>query len=219
MTTRLKSSELSPSQRAHLTPAYLENEAAYWRMHEELLRLHRGEWVGVHEGKVVFVAASLTEMMRKARSTPPTVYIDRVGHEFEIQLRIRRAEFGYDARYKPALPRAEVTFSGTSKGSSTGKFLDTIPDTGADFSSLPEADCVRLNLHSSHRLTMGVSGLGPDRVANMYLGFASVADGSDHDALIESNPHSSERVLGREVLNDFAAVTFRGKEGKVVFEE
>jgi hypothetical protein len=215
---RLKSQELSAAQRAKLTPEYLANEAAYWGMHEELLRLYRGEWVGVFDGAVVFRADSLAEMMRRARRAPPAVYIDRVGREFEVQLRIRRAEFGYDRGYGPALPRAEVTFSG-SGSPVRERFSDTIPDTGADFSSLPEADCQDLQLWSSHRVTMEVSGLGPDRVAELYLGFASVADGPDHDSLIESNPHSSERLLGREVLNEFAAVTFRGKEGRVVFEE
>ena len=138
-----------------------------------------------------------------------------VGRE-EEPCRIRRATFPYDASYPgEALPVITVEFRQAS--GSPGVVLDrVIPDTGADASVLPWADCQLLQLAPSFgraRLDQWccrqlLRQRSPFRSGPCWTG-------NDYPCRLQADFVGSERILGRDVLNRLE-ILFRGPVGEVV---
>ncbi len=211
-------SRLPADQRGRLSPGFLANERDYLRMREELLATHPGQWVAIESGRIVASGEGLIPVMARALEIAPGThpFIALVGEE-EIEFRIRREEFAYDASYRPhPMPRLEVTFRDFS-GNVAGTFPDVIPDTGADISVLPQADCEALGLENSPPqalISRGVMGPGISAVA--YFARAEI-DGRSVIAIVQPVAGGSERIVGREVLNEFR-VTFDGPAGRLIVE-
>jgi len=144
-----------PSEIARqIHPDWRKNEAAYWAARDELLEQYQGQWIGFADGKVIASGKSPVKVFHEAEATGLHPFFICLGEEQE-PTRIRRAPFSYDVSYPgEALPIIAVEFRPVR--GSKGIVLDrVIPDTGADASVLPWADCQRLQLTAS----MGRPGL------------------------------------------------------------
>ena len=137
-----------------------------------------------------------------------------VGRE-EEPCRIRRVAFPYDASYTgEALPLIRVEFRRAN--GSPGVALDrVIPDTGADASVLPWADCQLLQLAPSLGVQGLISGVAGSSVATLAFQIWVQLDGRDYPCRLQADFVGSERILGRDVLNRLA-ILFRGPAGEVV---
>src|SRR3954468_13969410 len=135
-------------------PDWRKNEAAYWAIRDQLLSQYEGQWIAFADGKVVAAGKRPVVVFHAAHQAAAHPFVTCVGRE-EQPYRIRRATFGYDASYSgEALPVIRAEFRWVS--GAPGLMLDkVIPDTGADTSALPWADCQRLQLDPAQ----GVPGL------------------------------------------------------------
>ncbi|MBX9581076.1 MAG: hypothetical protein K2X87_12275 [Gemmataceae bacterium] len=136
---------LPPEIARQLHPDRLANEDAYWTARDGLLGQYRGRWVGFAGGRVVASGPSPVEVLHAAEATGLHPFVICVGREDE-PARIRRATFPYDTAYPgEALPVMPVEFRAAA--GVPGTVLDrVIPDTGADSTVLPWADCQALGL-------------------------------------------------------------------------
>jgi hypothetical protein len=132
--------QLPPEIARQIHPDRRKNEAAYWAVRDQLLDQYRSQWIGFADGKVVASGTSPVTVFHAAEATGLHPFFICVGRE-EEPCRIRRATFPYDAGYAgESLPVINVEFRQAS--GSPGVVLDqVIPDTGADASVLPWADC------------------------------------------------------------------------------
>ena len=146
--------QLPPEIARQIHPDRRKNEAAYWAARDQLLDQYRGQWIGFADGNVIASGTSPVTVFHAAETTGLHPFFICVGREEEA-CRIRRATFPYDASYPgESLPVINVEFRQVS--GSPGVILDrVIPDTGADASVLPWADCQLLQLAPS----LGVQGL------------------------------------------------------------
>ncbi len=137
--------QLPPEVARQLHPDRRKNEAAYWAARDQLLGPYQGQWVGFADGKVIASGRSPVSVLHAAEASGLHPFFICVGKE-EEPCRIRRASFPYDTSYPgEALPLVSVEFRSAS--GSAGIALDrVIPDTGADASVLPWADCLALPL-------------------------------------------------------------------------
>jgi len=206
--------QLPPEIARQIHPDRRKNEADYWLVRDHLLAQYRHQWIGFAEGRVVASGTSPVTVLHAAEATGLHPFFICVGRE-EEPCRIRRATFPYDASYPgEALPMIAVEFRQAS--GSPGVILDrVIPDTGADASVVPWADCQRLRLNPS----LGVQGLisGVAGSSAGMLGFQMWAqlDGQDYPCRLQADFVGSERILGRDVLNGLD-ILFRGPAGEVV---
>src|SRR5213078_2856307 len=115
--------------------------------------------------------------------------------------RIRRISFPYDATYpSEALPLIRVEFRQAS--GSPGVVLDrVIPDTGADASVLPWADCQLLQLDPSSGAQGLLSGVAGSSAATLAFRIWAQLDGQEYPCRLQADFVGSERILGRDVLN------------------
>src|SRR5919204_5954367 len=152
--------QLPPEIARQIHPERRKNEAGYWAVRDQLLPQYQGQWIGFAEGRVVASGTSPVTVFHAAEATGLHPFFICVGRE-EEPCRIRRATSAYDASYPgEALPLIRAEFRQAS--GSPGVALDrVIPDTGADASVLPWADCQLLQLAPS----AGVQGLNSGRVA------------------------------------------------------
>src|SRR3990172_8041734 len=128
---RSQTSNLPPEQQRRLHADFLANEQAYLQMRDSLLPRHRGQWVAVHDGRVVASGHDLLAVTQAAAATDGHPYIARLGDEDALVFRVRRAEFAYDQTYQPfAMPRVAVTFLNHAETRSA-TYPEGIPDTGA----------------------------------------------------------------------------------------
>jgi len=208
---------LPPEQRQRVHADFLANEETYLSLRDSLLRTHRGQWVAIHNGKVIAADASLLKVSEAVTAENGHPYIARVGEEDQTVFRVRHASFAYDSNYQPfALPRVTVTFS-NDIASHAQTFADVIPDTGADLSVLPHADCAVIDLFNSPYLTGLTSGvLGGGGPALIYRGHAEI-DGNRYTALIQPVAGGNERIVGRDVLNQLR-VLFDGPSRQVTVD-
>src|SRR5207244_4090474 len=146
--------QLPPEIAIQIHPDRRKNEAAYWAIRDQLLDQYHGQWIGFADGEVIASGSSPVTVFHAAEASGLHPFFICVGRE-EEPCRIRRATFPYDAAYSgEALPLISVEFRQAS--GSSGIVLDrVIPDTGADASVLPWADCQLLQLTP----TSGVQGL------------------------------------------------------------
>jgi predicted aspartyl protease len=208
-------SKLPPDQRQGLDADFLANEQDYLRMRDGLLASHYGQWVAVHNGRVITAGDDLMAVTDAADATGGHPFIARIGEE-ETPFRVRRAEFNYDRSYQPfPIPRVTVTFWNHAETRSQ-THSDVIPDTGADVSILPKADCAALDLfHSPYQTITSHGVIGSGVTALLYRGKAEI-DGQRLRAYIQPIEGGRERIIGRDVLNRHR-VTFDGPLRRVVF--
>jgi predicted aspartyl protease len=209
-----QTANLPPEQRQRLHADFLANEQAYLHMRDSLLPQYKGQWVAVHQGKVIASGTDLLAVTEAAATAGGHPYIARVGEE-QVVFRVRRVVFAYDLTYQPVpLPRASVSFWNHAETHSQF-FTDVIPDTGADHSVLPDSDCTTINLFSSPYFTALSGGVVGSSVTTLiYRGKVDI-DGTRCPALIQPVAGGQERILGREVLNQ-QRVLFDGPAGQLI---
>ena len=146
--------QLPPKIARQLHPDRRNDEAGYWAVRDQLVDQYQGQWIGFANGTVIVSGTSPVAVFHTAEATGLHPFFVCVERE-EESCRIRLATFPYDASYPgEALPAIRVEFRQTS--GSPGVVLDrVIPDTEADASVLPWADCQLLQLS----LALGVQGL------------------------------------------------------------
>jgi predicted aspartyl protease len=113
-----------------------------------------------------------------------------------------------------ALPEIRAEFRRFS--SVPGLVLDqVIPDTGADTSALPWADCQQLQLDPAQGVPGLMSGVaGGSATTLAFLAWVHL-DGTEYQCQLHADFLGNERILGRDVLNSLE-VLFRGPSGEVV---
>lgn len=205
---------LPPELASQIHPDWRKNEADYWAARDKLLPRYRNQWIGFADGKVIATGTSPVEVFHAAHQAARHPFVTCVGREDE-PCRMRRAAFAYDATYPcEPLPLVQVEFRTTS--GTPGVLLDrVIPDTGADSTALPWADCQILRLDPTQgipSLIGGVAGSVSTTVAFLVWVFL---DGQEYPCRLQADLNGVERILGRDVLNRLE-VLFRGPAGEVV---
>lgn len=159
---------LPPEVAAAISPAWRANETAYWAVRSSLTKTHAGLWVAFADGQVVASGSSAVEVLHAAAATGRHPFVARVGAEDE-PCRMRRAVFPYDTAYPgEPLPRLAAEFR-TASGAS-GTVLDhVIPDTGADATALPWADCQALGFDPSRGVPARIGGVGGTATATLVF--------------------------------------------------
>jgi hypothetical protein len=206
--------QLPPEIARQLHPDRRKNEAAYWEIRDQLLDQYRGQWIGFAGGRVIASGSSPVAVFHAAESTGLHPFFICVGREEEPS-RIRRVTFPYDASYSgEALPVVTAEFRHTS--GSPGVVLDrVIPDTGADASVLPWADCQLLKLTPAMGVPGLIGGVVGGSAASLAFRIWVWLDGQDYPCRLQADFAGSDRILGRDVLNRLT-ILFRGLAGEVV---
>src|SRR5436305_2364396 len=136
---------LPPEIARQIHPDWRKNEAAYWAVRDQLLGQYQGQWIGFADGVVIASGTSPVEVFHAAQQTGRHPFFICVGREDE-PCRIRRSGSPYDTSY-PGEPLPSISVEFRQASGSTAVIPDrVIPDTGADASVLPWADCQRLQL-------------------------------------------------------------------------
>jgi len=206
--------QLPPDIARQLHPDRRKNEEAYWKLRDQLIAQYQGQWIGFADGKVVASGNSPVTVFHAAEGSGHHPFLICVGKE-EQACRIRRAAFPYDVSYSgEALPLMNVEFRVAS--GVPGVVLDrVIPDTGADASVLPWADCQRMLLTPAMGAQGLISGVAGSSVATLGFQIWAQLDGQDYPCRLQADFFGNERILGRDVLNRLE-VLFRGPSGEVV---
>jgi hypothetical protein len=195
-------------------PDWRKNEKAYWAIRDQLLTQYLGQWIGFADGTVVASGDRPVVVFHAAHNVAEHPYVICVGHEDE-PYRIRRTTFPYDVSYPgEALPTINAEFRLTS--GSAGLVLDqVIPDTGADTSAIPWADCQALQLDPAKGVPGSVGGVGGSSATTLGFLVWVFLDGAEYQCQLHADFVGHERILGRDVLNSLE-VLFRGPSGEVV---
>lgn len=158
--------QLPPEIAAQIHPDRRKNEEAYWAARDQLLQQYEGQWIGFADGQVVASGVSPVTVFHAAEATGRHPFFICVGKE-DVPCRIRRVAFPYDITYPgEALPLINVEFRQAS--GSTGVVLDrVVPDTGADASVLPWADCQLLKLAPSLGAQTLIGGIAGGSAASL----------------------------------------------------
>jgi hypothetical protein len=206
--------QLPPEIAKQIHPDRRKNEADYWAVRDQLLDQYRGQWIGFADGKVVASGSSPVAVFQAAEATGLHPFLICVGRE-DQPCRIRRATYPYDAAYPgEALPVIGVEFRDIS--GSAGVVLDrVIPDTGADASVLPWADCQLLKLAPSAGVQGLISGVAGSSSATLAFLIWAWLDGQEYACRLQVDFVGTERILGRDVLNRLE-ILYRGPVGEVV---
>lgn len=214
---QIETANLSQKQKQQLHPDFLANEQAYLKMRDSLLAQFRGQWVAVDNGNVLVAGPKLMDVMETAAASGAHPFIALVGAEDDVVFRVRRAVFAYDQAYQPfPLPRVTATFWNHARTHSQ-QHPDVIPDTGADVSVLPEADCKTIDLFGSPYMTGMAGGVIGQGVTTLFYRGKVEMDGRHFDALIQPIPGGCERIIGRDVLN-LQRLLFDGPAGQVIVD-
>jgi len=205
---------LPPEIARQLHPERRKNEAAYWAVRDMLLDQFRGQWIGFADGRPVASGTNPVEVFHAAEATGLNPFFVCVGRE-EEPCRIRRATFRYDTGYPgEALPVIGVEFRLTA--GSPGLLLESvIPDTGADASVLPWADCQLLGLTPAAGVQGLIGGVAGSAAATLAFQAWAWLDGGEYPCRLQADFVGRERILGRDVLNRLD-ILFRGHSGEVV---
>lgn len=206
--------ELPPEIAEQIHPDRIANEKSYWAARDGLLAEYRGQWVGFADGRVVASGRSPVAVLVAAEATGLWPFLTCVGREFEPD-RVRRQAFAYDTIYPgEPLPVVRVEFRQSAGGPGV-VFDHVIPDTGADVSVLPWADCLALGLNPTLGQRRQLGGVGGSRAMTLsFLTWVRV-DGQDLPCRLQADFAGTERILGRDVPNQLD-VLFRGPAGEVV---
>lgn len=206
--------QLPPEIARQLHPDRRKNEAGYWAVRDQLLDQYRGQWIGFADGAVIASGSSPVAVLHAAEESGRYPFLICVGKE-EEPCRIRRVSSPYDPGYPgEALPLISVEFR--QAGGSPGVMLDrVIPDTGADASVLPWADCQLLQLDPQSGVQSLISGVTGGSAATLAFRIWVRLDGQDYPCRVQADFAGSERILGRDVLNRLE-ILFRGPVGEVI---
>lgn len=206
--------QLPPEIARRIHPDRRKNEMDYWAARDQLLEQYRDQWIGFADGKVIASGSSPVTVFHAAEASGQHPFFICVGREDE-PCRIRRASFSYDTRYLgEALPLISAEFRQAS--GSPGVILDrVIPDTGADASVLPWADCQLLQLTPALGVQSLISGVAGASAATLAFLIWTQLDGQEYPCRVQADFVGSERILGRDVLNRLE-ILFRGPVGEVV---
>ncbi len=205
---------LPPDIASQISPARRLNEAAYWAVRDQLLGQYRGQWIGFADGGVVASGASPVTVFHAAEASGRHPFFICVGREYE-PCRIRRVAFPYDATYPgEPLPLIGVEFR-LASGLPGLVLGQVIPDTGADASVLPWADCQLLQLAPAMGVQGLISGVGGSSAATLAFLVWVWLDGREYPCRLQADFTGGERILGRDVLNR-VDILFRGPAGEVV---
>jgi predicted aspartyl protease len=207
-------SKLPPEVAARVHPDWKRNEKAYWARRESLLRQYEGQWVGFADDAVIVSGERPVEVLHAAQRTGRHPFVTRVGHEDTPQ-RMRRSTYSYDSAYPgEPLPRVAVDFR-TAPGGPGATFEDAIPDTGADASALPWADCQALQLDPEEGVPALMGGVGGSSAATVVWAAYATIDGVEYPCWLQADFAGDERIVGRDLLNQLE-VLFRGPAREVV---
>ncbi len=200
------------AQRIH--PDWRKNEEDYWAKREELLAQYRDQWIGYANGRVIVTGTSPVEVFHKAQESGEHPFVTCVGREHEPS-RMRRAAFAYDTTYAgERLPVVTMEFR-KQVGAPGLVVQGVIPDTGAEASALPWADCEQLNLDPRDGAPGLMGGVGQTAVGTVLFPAWAYLDGDTYPCRLQADFTSHERILGRDVLNR-VEVLFRGPAREVV---
>ncbi len=206
--------QLPPDIARQIHPDRRKNEQGYWAVRDQLVSQYLGQWIGFADGKVIASGSSPVTVFHAAEASGQHPFLICVGKE-EQPCRIRRAAFPYDVNYSgEALPLIDVEFR-VCNGVSGVRLDRVIPDTGADASVLPWADCQLMRLSPAMGVQGLISGVAGSSVATLGFQVWAHLDGQDFPCRLQADFTSSERILGRDVLNRLE-VLFRGPAGEVV---
>lgn len=195
-------------------PEWRKNEAEYWTVRDQLLRQYQDQWIGFADGKVVASGTRPVLVFQAAQQKAEHPYVTCVGHE-DQPYRMRRAQFAYDTSYPgEALPVIRAEFRRVS-GTSGPVFDGVIPDTGADTSALPWADCQQMQLDPAQGIPGLMSGVGGGSASTLGFLVWVHLDGNDYPCQLHADFVGNERILGRDVLNSLE-ILFRGPAGEIV---
>lgn len=205
---------LPPEIAAQVPQEWRANEAAYWARRDRLLADYAGLWIAYRDGEVIASSRNPVDVLRAANAAEGHAFTIRVGAEDE-PCRMRRTSFAYDTTYPGApLPQLEAEFRPVS--GSPGVLLNRIiPDTGADATALPWADCQRLGLHPSKGKPGLIGGVAGSSASTLVYLIWVWLDGQEFACRLQADFAGDERILGRDVLNS-VDVLFRGPAGEVV---
>ena len=78
---QIQTAHLPQHQRQQLHPDFLANEQAYLRLRDSLLAQFTGQWVAVHNGKVIAAGPKLMEVMDTASASGGHPFVALVGAE------------------------------------------------------------------------------------------------------------------------------------------
>jgi hypothetical protein len=206
--------QLPPEIARQLHPDRRKNEADYWTVRDQFLAQYQGQWIGFADGRVIASGSSPVAVFQAAEASGRHPFFICVGREDE-PCRIRRVSSPYDAAYPgEALPVIGVEFRQTS--GMPGVVLDrVIPDTGADASVLPWADCQLLQLAPSAGVQGLIRGVAGTTTATLAFLIWAQVDGQDYPCRLQADFVGTERILGRDVLNRLE-ILFRGPAREVV---
>jgi hypothetical protein len=205
---------LPPEIAQQIDPAWRKNEAEYWSMRDQLLGQYQGQWIGFADGGVVASGKSPVAVVHAAEATGRNPFVTCVGHESE-PTRMRRNSFAYDSAYPgEALPILTLEFRRVS--GSPGVTLDrVIADTGADASALPWADCQSLALAVAQGRPGVMGGVAGGAAPTLHFRVWVYLDGQEYPCRLQADFIGSERILGRDVLNQLEML-FRGPAGELI---
>jgi hypothetical protein len=206
--------ELPPEFARQIHPQWRKNESDYWAVRDHLLPLYKGQWVGFAAGKVVANGTRPVVVFHEAHKTAEHPFLTCVGHEDE-PFCIRRSSFAYDNSYpNEALPLINAEFRRVS-GIPGLVFDRVIPDTGADTSTLPWADCQLLQLDPAQGAPGRMRGVAGGSATTLSFVIWAVLDGAEYQCQLFVDFIGNERILGRDVLNSLD-VLFRGPNREVI---
>jgi hypothetical protein len=205
---------LPPEIARQIHPDWRKNEAAYWAVRDQLLEKYRDQWIGFADGAVIASGTSPVEVLHQAQQSGRHPFYICVGREDE-PTRIRRSAFPYDASYPgEALPLMNVEFR-PAAGLASMLLDRVIPDTGADSTILPWADCQLLQLTASFGVPSLLGGVAGGLATSVTFNIWARLDGQDYPCRLQADFAGKERILGRDVLNR-VDVLFRGPSREVV---
>jgi hypothetical protein len=206
---------LPPDVARQIHPDWRKNEAAYWAIRDQLLGQYGGQWIGFADGAVIAAAPTPLAVFLAVRNSGQHPFVIRVGHENEPWYRVRRETFAYDTSYaSEALPVISAEFRSAS--GVQGIVLDhVIPDTGADTTILPWADCQQMQLDPTLGVPAAITGVVGGLAVTIGFLIWVCLDGQEYPCQVQGDFAARERILGRDVLNCLD-VLFRGPSREVV---
>jgi hypothetical protein len=205
---------LPPEIAKRIHPDWQKNEAEYWAQRDTLLSRYHDQWIGFANGHVIVSGTSPVEVFHRAQASGHHPFVTCVGHEHEPN-RMRRVSFSYDTTY-PNEPLPVIMVEFRKQGGLPGISLEqVIPDTGADASALPWADCEQLTLDPGEGVPGLMGGVGETAIATVVFQAWVHLDGTDYPCRLQADFTGHERILGRDVLNRLE-VLFRGPAREVV---
>jgi len=205
---------LPPDIARQVHPDWPWYEAAYWAVRDQLIAQYQGQWIAFADGGVVASGARPVAVFQAAHQAAQHPYVICVGREDE-PYRMRRSTFVYDTGYAgEALPVITAEFRPLS--GVPGLVVDqVIPDTGADTSTLPWADCQQMQLDPADGTPGLMSGVAGGEATTLGFLVWVHLDGNEYPCQLHADFVGNERLLGRDVLNSLD-VLFRGPTGEVI---